>query len=246
MPLSASEPWDKFLDSEKRFERNVTEREVVLNCLHMLLGLKTDFFKSTHEYVPVVQTSFVESLFCSHISPRALVSVLKNIARYAFFVNALRMNVRESRLKNELIDVAFSDWGRRILGNIDKWLRSELPNGELTLLDLFVRLKGLVYECNLINNVRSAMDSDKEDDFRNLCTTIFASDPYCTLDSIKSILSMKSLSPEKHIQRDSLIESSHEVQTDESPESPDRPPALDLPSKTLFVCYVNENRIVSY
>ena len=154
MPISVCDAWSVYstkADCKLTTVPSVTESQVIVNLIHMLMGLETDYFVThgTGDGVTVVVSSGPRNRnVCPLVSPLALRNVLKQFAKYGSVVWTVRQSVRAKQMTGGVTDAWYVETGSHLLRDFDIWLNTELeeiPNGFYSLIGFNSSVRKNVY-----------------------------------------------------------------------------------------------------
>lgn len=251
--FTVADRWDKYFSGSRgKPERVMSEEAIVRNCLHMLLGLKTDVFRTTPEHVVYVNSEFLSACNCPHLSPNAMKTILKEIARIATHVNLLRVTVTKHRvLHGEAADVIATK-GRRLLDVLDVWTRHEIRKRGLTLIELCHHLRTCVRDVRTFLSLVDAFSSAVSfDELRSthFCLGNVSETNMLLQNNLKCIIRESNVRDDSSLlinAEDLLSPSDCEKRLDESAIEVACKLVDEEPEKTFFICYIHSNRILSY
>jgi hypothetical protein len=221
--------------------------------MHMLLGLKTEIFRFSDREIPIVNSDFLDTCFCPHLSSEALKSVLKEIARLGSSIHVLRCKVVRNRIKHGKLAELISDYGNQRLHACDSWIRQEIKAPKLTLIQLIETLTTGVSDVVLGLALIDCVEVNDIQEFDQLRGSLFclASDSgslSLLAERLQAVLLMNDFPPAPHSKErlsEELLRKTEVVEAEADFFLTDS--HNDIPStETFFICYVNENRIVSY
>ena len=256
MTPSVKDPWTLFVSSNGRsFKRRVSEQWIVRNCMHMLLGLRTEIFRFSDEEIPVVNSDFLRTCFCPHLSCEVLQRILKEIARLGSSIHVLRCKVVRNRVKHGKLAEVISEYGNRRLHACDSWIRQEIKAPKMTLIQLRRTLVTEIGDMVLGLALIDCAEMNDTRGFDHLRGSLFctANDPG-SLSFLAKQLQAVLLGPDfrpvpdlKESPPHDLLRKTEIVQAEAGQANLVGESQKETPSEqTFFICYVNQNRIVSY
>lgn len=250
--FTAADSWDKFFPrTQNRPARVMFEEAMVRNCLHMLLGLTTDLFRTTPEHVVYINSEFFNTCKCPHLSPNAMKNIIKEIARVSTHVNILRVTVNKHRLLHGDASDVIARHGRHLLDHIDSWTRMEINKQGLTLIQLCRHLRSNLRDVGAFLSFVDAFESDKSfDDLRSMhfCLGNFSQITLIVQNHLKSIIRNSNVNDDatQVIHGEDLLFPSYCNKRIDHSAFDIKRELSDEPEKTFFICYIHSNRILSY
>ena len=155
MPVNVRSGWRVCLSCDTVHRRRfVTEQELRINALHMMLGVKSDFF---HRHLgdmqgPIitVNSSHLSQVECSHVSPGAVRNILCKFAQIGTAIAKLRY-IRDSvRFKHGEASIVASEVSAKYLARADNELQLQLISESTSLLSLLCAIRPLSTMCKTV------------------------------------------------------------------------------------------------
>lgn len=226
----------------------LTEQEALWNSFFMLLGLKTDLFSiSADKSVIVVNSDHLNTRFCPHVSSRAMKNVLKEIAIHGTLITSLRSSIEKTRMLHGERNRILERWGAELMSVIEAWIRDHVAGRwEETLLSFQSQLRTKCKTLTMFSRCVEIVQQDDLDAHLDLSNEVFVSESG-DRQTLEYLIRLRScLNGSKFSQYDlheyDLL-NPHGRESDEASEPEE---AVKEPEKSFYICYVNENRIVSF
>lgn len=246
MPIQANESWDAYVENPRRAKRVVSEKGIVKNCLHLLLGLKSEFFKITSDDTFMINSEVLKTLFCPHLSNLVIKNLLKEIATQASVVHAVRLAVLDHRTSIHKTSLVITKWGTDLLDTLHAWVRNHIDKPDISILDVAIYLRRNTKPFRDLLRAKNVAETEDDTQFAEYCGGLFVLSEPPTSEVRKLMLLLRPECTSERLGHDATdLVFTPEIFTipatliEESDES-------GVNSKTFMICYVNENRIVSY
>ena len=174
MPVSVRSSFRTFIQSpsDTTLPRVIlSEKQICINTIYMMLGVKTDFF-IIHNYdggqkdsspTITIHASVINKIECIHLSSGAIKSTLARFAQVGTVFSKLRRLHELARFKQSENAVFQERLALKHCTSIQKILQDELSNCNSTLLALFCKIKPLFLEAKSVISIICTLDENSEE-----------------------------------------------------------------------------------
>lgn len=241
MPVSVR---SQIIEKSKKF---VTEKEIFLNSIYMMLGVNSDFFilhsSLDNATIITVHSQYVCGVQCTHLSSGAVKSILSKFAQIGTSFEKLRWIHRNARFDNRSPTAALVE---QLISRqktiIEQFLQEELNGPRTSLLALLCKVKPLSLRAKTASGFTSYLIAPHGQEEPGNHQSSF-------------VLPVNDLEREILRDFDELSRTQNDVCSDTwSPRIVEEPDEPTLNAKTeshfpksssFFIFYIRENRIVA-